>query len=188
MPKIVATKEDWIKLGYKLFSESGESGLNVDKMSRLLNCNKSSFYWHFKTKAAFIDYLIEYWIGIDTIQIINETDQQSTAKKKIIKLIEIVFKKDANLDFIFFLKRYARNKKKIQNKIDQIDFDRIEYVSSLFKDIGYDDQMAKTKSLIFYKYLIGYHEMIRYKKQEKDYLQHVLTELNHFIELKTENE
>lgn len=186
MPKIVATKEDWIKLGYKLFSVSGETGLNVDRMSRKLNCNKSSFYWHFKSKTAFIDYLIEYWISLNTTQIINVVDQQLTAKNKILKLLEIVFKKDSNLDFIFYLKRYARKNKEIQDTIDKIDFERIEYLTALFKNLDYDNEMAKTKSHIFYKYLIGYHEMIRYKKQDKDYLQKVLSDVNHFINLNLE--
>jgi len=188
MPKIVAIKEDWIKLGYKLFSESGETGLNVDKMSRILSCNKSSFYWHFKTKAEFIDCLVEYWVNIDTSHIITETNQQSTAKDKILKLIEIVFKKDSNLDFIFYLKRYSRDKKKIQNLIDKIDCERIDFMSFLLEEIGYNSETAKTKSLLFYKYLIGYHEMIRYKKQNRDYLQKVISEVNHFIKLKTEDE
>ena len=54
MPKIVAQKKDWIELGYKLFSETGISGIVIEKMSKILNCNKSSFYWHFKAKKEFI--------------------------------------------------------------------------------------------------------------------------------------
>ena len=45
MPKIIAKKEDWIILGYKLFSEQGINGLVVEKMAQKLNVNKSSFYW-----------------------------------------------------------------------------------------------------------------------------------------------
>ena len=54
MPKIIATKEDWINLGYKTFSEEGEKGIIVEKMAIKLKVNKSSFYWHFKTRKHFI--------------------------------------------------------------------------------------------------------------------------------------
>ena len=55
MPKIIAKKQDWINLGYKLFSEKGIAGIVVEKMASILNVNKSSFYWHFKTKKEFVN-------------------------------------------------------------------------------------------------------------------------------------
>lgn len=59
MPKIVAKKEDWIKLGYKRFADQGVSGINVEKMAKALKVNKSSFYWHFKTRKDFIEQLVD---------------------------------------------------------------------------------------------------------------------------------
>ena len=41
MPKIIAKKEDWILLGYKLFSEMGMNGIIVEKMALKLKVNKS---------------------------------------------------------------------------------------------------------------------------------------------------
>ena len=131
MPKIVASKNDWIKLGYKLFSENGEGGLNVDKMSRLLNCNKSSFYWHFKTKQNFISNLIEYWVDIDTTKVKNEVDEQKDPKEKLLKLIKVAFKKDSNLDFIFYLKKYSQKNNNVKKIVEQVDNERILFVSHL---------------------------------------------------------
>ncbi|WP_420573540.1 TetR/AcrR family transcriptional regulator [Kordia sp.] len=184
MPKIVASKKDWIKLGYKLFSENGEGGINVDKMSRLLNCNKSSFYWHFKTKKDFINELIAYWIDIDTTKVINEVDEQEFPKDKILKLIKVAFRKDSNLDFIFYLKKYSQKNNTIQKIIDRIDDERILFLIDLIIGLGYSKEQAEIKASIFYKYLIGYHEMIRYKKQKKNYLVEVLDEINQFITIK----
>lgn len=184
MPKIVASKIDWVKLGYKLFSESGEIGLNVDKMSRLLKCNKSSFYWHFKTKRDFIQDLIEYWIELDTTKVIQEVDEQEFPKEKLLRLIEMVFRKDSDLDFIFYLKKYSQKNEAVQVVVDRIDKERIVFVRNLLMELGYSKEQVKIKASIFYKYLIGYHEMIRYKKQKKNYLSEVLVEINQFITIK----
>jgi len=183
MPKIVASKEDWIKLGYELFSDSGEVGLNVDKMSRVLMCNKSSFYWNFKPKKDFIKSLIEYWISIDTVQIIAEVNQQTNPQNKLLKLIEIAYKKDANLDFIFYLKKYSQSNTSVAKVVEQIDTERIAFVQKLLIDIGYSGKDAALKAGLFYKHLIGYHEMIRYKEQEENYLSQVLIEVNQFISI-----
>lgn len=182
MPKKVASKEDWIKLGFDLFAESGEKGLIVDKMSTTLKCNKSSFYWHFKTRAHFIEELIQYWIQKDTQEIINQLNTQQSPKEQFIQLIRLAFEKDSRLDFVFYLKKYAQSKPKVQKIIDQIDEDRMAFVSKLLKGMGYSPTEAEIKAQVFYKYLIGYHEMIRYKQQFPSYLEEVIQELNQFIQ------
>ena len=183
MPKIIAQKEDWIKLGYQLFSEKGISGIVIEKMAKKLSCNKSSFYWHFTSKTIFLDEIVRYWIRIETEQIMDDTDKTKTIQEKIDTFLTIVFKSAPYLEFIFYLKRYAIKNKKIQLIIDEIDERRLLYTCNLFKDLGYSNKEAKIKSSIFYKYLIGYHEMIRYKKQPTNYLTEVKEELKHFLHI-----
>jgi len=181
MPKIIAKKEDWIILGYKLFSEKGINGIVVEKMALKLNVNKSSFYWHFKTKKDFINEIISFWVSTDTNRIITAVESKPFGKEKFDRLIELAFKKEPYLDFIFFLKRYALKDKKIQSLIDKIDNQRIDYTKSILIEMGFSKNEASIKSTLFYKYLIGYHEMIRYKKQSKDYVNEVKSELSQFI-------
>lgn len=181
MPKIIATKQDWIILGYKLFSEMGISGIVVEKMAKKLKVNKSSFYWHFKTKKEFIDELVSFWISIDTNKTISAVQNEKNAFKKFDKLTELVFKQEPYVDFIFYLKRYAQKNNNIQLIIDNIDNQRIEFTKNILIEMGYSLKEATIKSSIFYKYLIGYHEMIRYKKQSRNYKLELKKELNQFI-------
>ncbi|AUP77724.1 TetR/AcrR family transcriptional regulator [Flavivirga eckloniae] len=181
MPKIIAKKEDWIALGYKLFAEQGAKGIIVEKMAAKLKVNKSSFYWHFKTKKDFINDIIAFWVSAETNEIIAATENKKTGKEKFEKLIELSFKQEPHLDFIFFLKRYALKNKKIQSLIDEIDKQRIQYTKTLLLEMGFSANEAEIKSNLFYKYLIGYHEMIRYKKQDKNYVNDVKKELSQFI-------
>lgn len=181
MPKIIAKKQDWINLGYKLFSEQGIKGIVVEKMAKKLKVNKSSFYWHFKTKKDFVTEIVSFWVSENTNQIILLTDSEKSGKEKFEKLIELSFKKDPFLDFNFFLKRYALKDKKIQSDIDKIDNQRIEYTKRILMEMNFPENEAKSKSQLFYKYLIGYHEMIRYKNQSKNYTTEVRIEINQFI-------
>ena len=181
MPKIIATKEDWINLGYELFSEQGVSGIIVEKMAKTLKVNKSSFYWHFKTKKDFIEQLILFWIKNETEQIISLTDSKKPGLQKFKTLIALIYKQDLFLDFTFYLKRYARNEKKIQIIIDKIDNQRIEYANKLLQEMGYSKQDSKIKSTLLHKHFVGYHETIRYKKQNINYQKEVKIELNQFI-------
>lgn len=183
MPKIIAKKEDWIKLGYQQFSDKGISGIVIEKMAKKLKVNKSSFYWHFSTKKIFIRQLIEYWEKESTSKIIEKVNQAPGPKEKFDKLIELSFLKDNNIDFVFFLKKYAKSNKELNDLIDSSDRQRIRFTESLLVKLGFSEKDASVKSSIFYKYLIGYHEMIRYKKQNENYHEEVKSELREFINI-----
>ena len=183
MPKIIAKKEDWIRLGYRLFSEQGAAGIVVEKMAKLLKVNKSSFYWHFKTRKEFIEQLARFWKEHETERIITLTNQQKTVSQKLETLVALIYKQDPYLDFVFYLKRYARKEKSIQAMIDGIHKKRIEYSTQLLMEMGYSQEESQLKSSILHKHFIGYHELIRYKKQDSDYLIDVKKEIGLFIEL-----
>ena len=70
-----------------------------------------------------------------------------------------------------------------QKVIDEVDSRRLKYTTSLIEKIGYTKSESITKAEIFYKYLIGYHEMIKNKKQPKNYLEQVKKELRHFLNI-----
>lgn len=182
MPKIIAKKEDWINLGFELFSEKGFSGIVIENMAKKLKVNKSSFYWHFNTKKEFIQQLVEFWITIETEQIISLTNNEKSAIEKFKIFIALSYKKMPNQDFIFYLKRYGQKEKSTKSIIEKIDSLRIDYVKNLLLEMGYSGADANIKSSLLYKHLIGYHEMIKYEKQSKDYQEEVRTELNQFIE------
>lgn len=178
MPKIVAQKEDWIKLGFALFSQDGIKGIVVEKMAKKLKCNKSSFYWHFKKKEEFIDALITYWIQTDTDMRIKEIESEKDKEKKLETFLRIIFRHDPFLEFSFFLKRYARGKVRIQAIIDDIDHRRIQYASQLLHEFGCAKKESKIRAEILYKYLGGYHEVNRYKPQPGNYLEIVKRDLS----------
>jgi len=183
MPKIIVQKHQWIDLGYKLFAKHGVSGIVVEKMADKLKCNKSSFYWHFKTKKEFIHALIEFWIAAETEQIIYLTEKLKNPEEKLNQFLKVAFKKEPYLEFIFFLKRYAIQHTEVQVIVDDIDRRRIDFTAALLQENGYSKPESRIKAKIFYNYLIGYHEMMKNKKQPKNYLVEVKEELKHFLEL-----
>lgn len=181
MPNIVAQKSDWIKLGFQLFAQQGEAGLNVEEMARKLTCNRSSFYWHFKTKQAFMQEVVAYWKQLDTEDIIALVETKEGPAQKLTALIQVAFKQDPYMDFVVHLKRYAVNHAAIQEVIAEVDQRRIQYVQQLLEALGHKADEAQLKAHVFYKYLMGYHETIRYKSQPKDYLKPIEAELDFIL-------
>jgi len=45
--------EIWLKAGYKLLGREGMEGVKIERIARVLNLNKSGFYYYFKTMEGF---------------------------------------------------------------------------------------------------------------------------------------
>ena len=185
MPKIVATKGQWIELGYELFSKAGILGLNVEVMSKKLKCNRSSFYWHFRSKDDFVDNLVNYWQTLYTTEVIAEVNQEKNPQEKLSKLLDITLQQDSNLDFIFYLKKYGEKNKRIKKVVDQNDRKRMDFGSELLMDLGYSEEDALLKTIIISKYLIGHHEMMKYKKRSKKQLVYEKNVIKYILGLRT---
>lgn len=52
------SKKSWIELGYELFSEEGHEGLQVERLARILNKNKSGYYHYFGDRDVFFNALM----------------------------------------------------------------------------------------------------------------------------------
>ncbi|WP_026968002.1 TetR/AcrR family transcriptional regulator [Algoriphagus terrigena] len=54
----------WIEAGYKLLAKEGLEGLKIERLARVLNLNKSGFYYYFGTLDSFVKQLIEHHVGM----------------------------------------------------------------------------------------------------------------------------
>ena len=50
----------WIETGYELFAEEGPEGIQVERLARILNLNKSGFYHYFGDMESFSKELIKH--------------------------------------------------------------------------------------------------------------------------------
>jgi AcrR family transcriptional regulator len=54
----------WIEAGYGLFAKEGPDGIQVEKLARLLDMNKSGFYHYFGDHEIFYYELMEYHLQV----------------------------------------------------------------------------------------------------------------------------
>ena len=55
--------QNWMDEGYSIFSAEGPSSIQVERVARKLNKNKSGFYYFFKDRESFIDCLMKAHLG-----------------------------------------------------------------------------------------------------------------------------
>lgn len=55
-----ANREKWIKEGYSLLAREGLTGIQVERLARIIGVNKSGFYHHFGDRDCYLEELTEY--------------------------------------------------------------------------------------------------------------------------------
>lgn len=74
--KQINTYPKWIEIGYELFALEGESGIQIERLARIINLNKSGFYHYFDTKENYFDHLMDYHLKLaDGIKTENHTSK-----------------------------------------------------------------------------------------------------------------
>jgi AcrR family transcriptional regulator len=64
-------REKWIQEGYSLLAKEGPSGIQVERLARIIGVNKSGFYHHFGDRDCYLEELTRYHEGL-TIKFNNE--------------------------------------------------------------------------------------------------------------------
>lgn len=54
------TRNQWVETGFELFAHEGHEGLQVERLARILNRNKSGFYHYFGTMENYIGALMRH--------------------------------------------------------------------------------------------------------------------------------
>ena len=70
-------KEEWIKKGYEIFAISGQSGIKIEPLAKIVGKSKTSFYHHFADVELFTDILLKYHIEQSKIIALKEQNAKN---------------------------------------------------------------------------------------------------------------
>lgn len=86
---LITDKEKiWIITGYESFALSGESGLKIEQLAKVVGISKSSFYHHFADLDIFIEKLLLHHLNQSIIIAAKENKAQSINPDLITILID----------------------------------------------------------------------------------------------------
>ena len=75
----------WIKKGYQAFAYEGPHGLKIERLSKGVGKNKSSFYHHFADLDIFTDILLKH--HLEQVHLIAEKESNCSSIEELIDII-----------------------------------------------------------------------------------------------------
>jgi AcrR family transcriptional regulator len=155
-------RQDWVKAGLAVLGQSGVAAVRVEPLAKLMKVTKGSFYWHFKDRSDLLDAILEEWVQLDTIGIIESVDRiNATPKIKLLRLFELAIEDDgitpglADGKIENAIRAWATNDPKVAAVLANVDRQRLEYTQNLFIQIGFSPIEALARARLAYYSLIG---------------------------------
>ncbi len=89
-----AITQPWIEEGYRIFAYEGRAGLKVERLSKRIGKNKSSFYHHFADMNLFMEVLLEY--HLQQAHQMAEKEMNCSSQKELVDVLI-----DHKIDLLF---------------------------------------------------------------------------------------
>lgn len=126
------SKKSWISAGLTALKTSGPTALRAEPLAKELGTTKGSFYWHFKDVPAFHDAVIESWQTETLSVLVHQLATDGAPEHRL-----NVFGKQLLADQIDpAMRQWAQNHKTAKRAIQQIDEQRLTYISTLLSHLG----------------------------------------------------
>jgi AcrR family transcriptional regulator len=151
LPKIIVTELQWVEAGIQRFAHHGVEGLVIEKMAAELGCSKSSFYWYFTDRQAFIQRIVERWTELSTAGVMQSAAQHAA-------LLEQMFRETGRGDFLFYLRKLAASQRSLEQMLEEVEQLRMNYVAAILVQAGLPQEAAVQRADILYHYYLGWYE------------------------------
>jgi AcrR family transcriptional regulator len=154
MAKARTPRGAWVEAALQALSTGGPQAVRVEALAASLGVSKGGFYWHFKGRQALLDEALDSWektVAEDVIvRVESEADDPQTKFRRLFALA-------ASADFPIELavRDWARRDAAVAKRVRRLDNRRMQYLRSLFVQLGLDADEAESRSLQVFSLFIG---------------------------------
>jgi AcrR family transcriptional regulator len=147
-------RQAWIAVGLRVLAESGVDNVRVEPIAKLMNVTKGSFYWHFKNRDEMLAEILQEWVKTETHGLIDRVENMGgDAKTKLLHLFELATQINSRLENA--IRAWSLKDKHVAEIMMKVDLDRLEYLKTLFLQIGFSPLDARVRAQMAYFSLVG---------------------------------
>ncbi|BAZ47357.1 TetR family transcriptional regulator protein (plasmid) [Chondrocystis sp. NIES-4102] len=148
------TRQNWLETGLNLLGTHGEKALTIERLCKITNRSKGSFYHHFKNRDEFTVAILEHWQSEYTDRIISTVDRLDNLAERRQTLDRLVARLDSQIERA--IRNWSGSDERVWQVLKSVDEKRIEYVAKLIGDSGQlERKIALELAIIEYATFIG---------------------------------
>lgn len=154
MANVRTPRSSWIEAGLKALGEGGPDAVRVEALAASLGVSKGGFYWHFTDRRALLEEMLDSWertVADDVIALLES--RPAAARAKLQQLFELAPSVDFPVELA--IREWARRDPAVAERMRRVDNRRMEYLRSLFGQLGLEEDEVEIRSLIAFSLFIG---------------------------------
>jgi AcrR family transcriptional regulator len=152
----------WLDAAYEMLVESGVESVKVMPLAKRLKLSRTSFYWHFQSREALLDALVDRWQEKNTGNLVAQTERYAeTVTEAMLNLFDCWIEPqlfDSEMDFA--IRNWAHQSADLNKTLQQADQQRVAAIRAMFQRFEYDQERAEAHALPVYYTQVGYISMM----------------------------
>lgn len=157
--KVQLTPLDWINAATSLLVEKSIDAVGVDALAKQLGVTRGSFYWHFTNREDLLNQILNNWKDRATDNVIRRFTREGVKPQELIAELTLLpfhghtARESASLELA--IRAWARRDPDARQVVDQVDAERLSYISQCFSALGHDIAEARARAFALYAYMMS---------------------------------
>jgi AcrR family transcriptional regulator len=149
--------DDWINAAIDVMVQGSVEKVTMDRLGAKLGVSRGSFYWHFESRAEFLQAILDRWTQTATIAVQEHLDhQEPDAKRRLLLYMRLPLKSSRSLraaDLELAILGWARRSDMAQKAVARVDSIRTATHTQLFLQLGFKPDEARKRAHMTYSFM-----------------------------------
>ena len=150
--------DDWAQAALDLIAAQGVAAVAVEPLARRLGVTKGSFYWHFPSRDALLQAALERWESVEQEALFGALERITDPHERLRNLIQMVAV-EIQSHAIYSALLQALDHPIVQPVIGRVSERRLQYLTSAFCQVGFEEAKAKHRARLAYSAYVGFLQL-----------------------------
>jgi AcrR family transcriptional regulator len=150
-------RSTWIDAGLKALAAGGPDAVRVELLAKALDVTRGGFYWHFPSRQAFLDEMVDTWERRSTDETLERVEREGgDARDKVRRAGMLTFSREL-LPIDLAVRDWARRDRSVARRLRRVDNRRMEYLRLLIGEFIDDPDDVEARGMLAFALAIGNH-------------------------------
>jgi AcrR family transcriptional regulator len=150
-------RSTWIDAGLQALAVGGPGAVRVELLAKALDVTRGGFYWHFPSRQAFLDEMLDTWEHRSTEEVLERVEQEGgDARDKVRRAGMLTFSKEL-LPIDLAVRDWARRDTSVAKRLKRVDNRRMDYLRLLIGEFTDDPEDVEARAMLAFTLAIGNH-------------------------------
>lgn len=147
-------RSEWVAVALAVLAADGIDQVRVERLARLLEITKGSFYHHFRDRRDLLAAMLETWRQDMVNAVRDDLETIADPRERFRRMIRLPLEDSrAPLDVDVAVRMWARRDEGVRAVLDEVEAVRIDYMARVMAECGVPPESLPQRAALAYAFL-----------------------------------